>query len=74
VPITLSTNPKAGEAAPLFTMDTQARAALHSPNSFSVSSDGQRFLIPIVTSSEKSEIVVMHNWEATVQPNTAKVN
>jgi tricorn protease-like protein len=74
VPITLSTKLNAGEAVPLFTIDTQARAALHSPNSFSVSPDGQRFLVPIVTSSEKSEIVVIHNWEAAVQPQTVKVN
>ena len=29
-----------------------------------MSPDGQEFLVPIVTLSEKSEIVVMQNWQA----------
>jgi len=29
--------------------------------------DGQRLLVPVVTSSEKSEIVVIQNWEAALR-------
>ena len=64
VPITLSREPQIAEAAPLFTVALEARAALHSLLSFDVSSDGERFLVPIMTSSERSEIVVVQNWEA----------
>jgi len=34
---------------------------------FDVSADGQRLLVPVVTSSEKSEIVVIQNWEAAAR-------
>ena len=64
VPITLSPKLQAGEAVPLFTIGTEARAALHSSVGFDVSPDGQAFLIPIVTSSDQSEIVVIQNWES----------
>jgi hypothetical protein len=73
-PITLSAKPKVGEAAPLFTIGTEARAAIHSMQGFDVSPDGQRFLIPMVTSPERSEIVVMQNWEAAAQRGGAKVD
>jgi Tol biopolymer transport system component/DNA-binding winged helix-turn-helix (wHTH) protein len=69
VPITLSPKLKIGEPAPLFTISTEARAAMHSMVGFDVSADGQRLLVPIVTSSEKSEIVVIQNWEAALQRN-----
>jgi dipeptidyl aminopeptidase/acylaminoacyl peptidase len=74
VPVALSPKLKLGEPIPLFTISTEARSALHSSVGFDVSLDGQRFLVPIVTSSEKSEIVVIQNWEAAVQPNRGKVN
>ena len=74
VPIALSPKLKIAEPAPLFAIGTEARAALHSLAGFDVSADGQRFLVPIVTSSEKSEIVVIQNWEAVVQRNRSKVN
>jgi len=67
VPITLAPQIKIGEPASLFTISTEARAALHSLEGFDVSADGQQFLIPIITSSEKSEIVVIQNWEAEAQ-------
>jgi eukaryotic-like serine/threonine-protein kinase len=69
VPVTLSPKLKIGEPAPLFTIGTDARAAMHSNIGFDVSPDGQRLLVPIVTSSEKSEIVVIQNWEAAARRN-----
>jgi eukaryotic-like serine/threonine-protein kinase len=67
VPITLSPKLMIGEPAPLFKISTEARAAVHSLVGFDVSADRQRLLVPIVTSTEKSEIVVMQNWEAELQ-------
>lgn len=66
MPISLSPRPKVGDPVSLFAISLEARAALHSLMSFDVSSDGQRFLIPVVASPERSEIVVMQNWEATL--------
>ncbi len=74
VPITLSPKLKIGEPAPLFTISMEARAAMHSMVGFDVSADGQRLLVPIVTSSEKSEIVVIQNWEAALQRDHGKLN
>jgi Tol biopolymer transport system component len=66
VPVTLSPTLKFGEPAPLFTISTEARAAMHSNFGLDISADGQRLLVPIVTSSEKSEIVVIQNWETSL--------
>jgi dipeptidyl aminopeptidase/acylaminoacyl peptidase len=74
VPITLTPKLKIGEPAALFAISTEARAALHSSLGFDVSVDGQRLLVPVVTSSEKSEIVVIQNWEAPLQRNRGGVN
>ena len=74
VPIMLSLKPKIGEPAPLFSISLEARAAIHGVLGFDVSADGQRLLVPVVTSSEKSEIVVMQNWEAALQRNRGKIN
>jgi trehalose-6-phosphate synthase len=62
------------EPSPLFTISTEARAAMHSNVGFDVSADGQRLLVPIVTSQEKSEIVVIQNWEAAAQKSRGKPN
>jgi hypothetical protein len=64
VPVKLSPKPEFGPATPLFTISTEARAAIHSVVGFDVSADGQRFVIPIVTSAEGPSIVVVQNWEA----------
>ena len=74
VPITLSPAVKIGDAAPLFTIGTEARAAIHAVEAFDVSPDGQRFLVPIVTSPDKTEIVVIQNWEAAALRNRGKPN
>jgi hypothetical protein len=71
-PITLSPELKIGNPVDLFTISTEARAAIHSQIGFDVAPDGQRFLVPIVTSSEKSEIVVIQNWEIALQRNSAR--
>jgi hypothetical protein len=49
---------------PLFTISLEARAAIHSLEGFEVSPDGQQFLVPTITGSQRSEIVVIQNWEA----------
>jgi len=74
VPVTLSPKLKIGEPAPLFTISTEARAAIHSNVGFDVSADGQRLLVPIVTSPERSEIVVIQNWEAAAQRDRGTLN
>jgi hypothetical protein len=63
----LSPELKIGKPVDLFSIGTEARAALHSQIGFDVSPDGQRFLVPIITSSEKSEIVVIQNWEIALR-------
>ena len=55
-----------GQPAPLFTIDAEARAAIHSVVSFDVSSDGSRFVIPSMTPGESSAIVVLQDWESLV--------
>jgi Tol biopolymer transport system component/DNA-binding winged helix-turn-helix (wHTH) protein len=74
VPITLSPKLKISEAVPLFTIAIEARAATHSPAGFDISADGQHLLVPVVTSSEKSEIVVVQNWEAAMRRNAGNHN
>jgi hypothetical protein len=63
VPVTLSSTPSFGAATPLFTITTEARAAIHSLPGFDVSADGQRFVIPTVSSAAGPSIVVVQNWE-----------
>ena len=70
-PISLSPKLTVGEPAPLFSIAAEARAAMHSTAGFDVSADGQQLLVPIVASSEKSEIVVVHKWEGLLQRNLA---
>ena len=74
VAITLAANPKIGGPTPLFAISTEAMAALHSEIGFDVSADGRRFLVPIVTSPERSEIVVIQNWESALKLNRGSVN
>jgi Tol biopolymer transport system component len=64
VPVKLSLHPEFGPAKPLFTISTEARAATHSILGFDVSPDGNRFVIPVVTSPESPSLVVVQNWEA----------
>jgi DNA-binding winged helix-turn-helix (wHTH) protein len=64
VPVRLSPQPAFGAATALFTISTEARAAIHSMHGFDVSADGQRFVIPVVSSVKAPSIVVVQNWEA----------
>jgi len=48
---------RAGQPEPLFTIDAEARAAIHSVVSFDVSADGSRFVIPSMTPGESSALV-----------------
>ena len=63
VPVTLGDTPRFAASSALFTISTAARAAVHSLPGFDVSSDGQRFVIPVVTSAEDPVIVIVQNWE-----------
>jgi hypothetical protein len=60
--------------APLFAIGLEAITAMHSLIGFDVSADGQRLRVPVITSSERSEIVVIQNWEAAVQRNRGMLN
>jgi eukaryotic-like serine/threonine-protein kinase len=64
VPLRLSPKPEFGPAKALFTITTEARAAIHSVMGFDVSADGNRFVIPVVTAPESPSLVVIQNWEA----------
>ena len=61
VPVRLSPKPEFGPATALFTITTEARASIHSVLGFDVSADGNRFIIPVVTSQEGPSIVVIQN-------------
>jgi eukaryotic-like serine/threonine-protein kinase len=67
VSVTLSPRLGIGVPAPLFAISTEARAALHSVVGFDVSADGRRFIVPTVTSPEKSSLVIIQNWEAALR-------
>jgi DNA-binding winged helix-turn-helix (wHTH) protein len=64
VPVRLSPKPHFGAATALFAISTEARAAIHSFLGFDVSADGQRFVIPVVSSLKAPSFVVVQNWEA----------
>jgi eukaryotic-like serine/threonine-protein kinase len=57
---------RAGQPEPLFTIDPEAFATIHSVASFDVSADGSRFVIPSVTPGESSALVVLQDWESLV--------
>jgi Tol biopolymer transport system component len=63
VPVKLGAEPEFGPAVALFTISTEARAAIHSLPGFDVSADGSRFVIPVVSAAEGPSIVVIQNWE-----------
>jgi Tol biopolymer transport system component len=64
VPVRWTSRPEFGKAARLFQISLAARFALHSILSFDVSADGQKFIIPVVTSPENPAITVIKNWES----------
>ena len=64
VPVKLSATPEFRSPVPLFSISTDARAAIHTLVGFDVSPDGQRFVIPVVTSPDAPKLVVVQDWEA----------
>jgi serine/threonine-protein kinase len=68
VPVKLGPQPEFGPAETLFTISTEARAAIHSLPGFDVSADGSRFVIPVVSAAEGPSIVVIQNWEGLLPP------
>jgi eukaryotic-like serine/threonine-protein kinase len=62
VPVRFSGKPDFGPTTALFTIGTEARAAIHSVLGFDVSADGSRFVI--VKASESPSLVVIQNWQA----------
>jgi Tol biopolymer transport system component len=63
VPVKWAPQPEFGPAEPLFTISTEARAAIHSLPGFDVSREGSRFVVPVVSAAEGPSIVVIQNWE-----------
>ena len=61
VSVALSAEPRFSAPVPLFTISTEARAAIHSVTGFDVSADGQRFII--VRALEAPSLVIVRNWE-----------
>jgi eukaryotic-like serine/threonine-protein kinase len=57
---------RAGSPEPLFTIDAEARAAIHTIVSFDMSADGRRFVIPSLNPGDSAAIVVLQNWESLV--------
>jgi len=57
---------RAGQPEPLFIIDAEARAAIHSVVSFDVSADGSRFVVPSMTPGESSALIVLQDWESLV--------
>ena len=64
MPVTLGERPTAGKPVALFAISTAARAAIHGFTGFDVSPDGQRFVVPVVTTEEEPAIVITQNWES----------
>jgi hypothetical protein len=63
VSVRWSPKPAFGPSTSLFTISTEARAAIHSVAGFDVSRDGSRFIIPVVTGTEGPSFQVIQNWE-----------
>jgi len=57
---------RAAKPEPLFAIDAEAFATIHSAASFDVSADGSRVVIPSMTPGESSALVVLQNWESLV--------
>jgi Tol biopolymer transport system component len=57
---------RAEKPEPLFKIDAEATATVHSVVSFDVSPDGKRFVIPSIAPGESSALVVLKDWESLV--------
>lgn len=58
---------KFGAPRPLFRIPVTARAVLPAAFGFDVSSDGSRFLVPLVREPLNSHLVVFQNWESILR-------
>lgn len=56
--------PRFGSDQVLFSISPEARAAAPSVLGFDVSPDGQRFLVPMVSARQPSNLIVVQNWES----------
>jgi Tol biopolymer transport system component/DNA-binding winged helix-turn-helix (wHTH) protein len=66
--------PEFGPPAPLFDIPVEARAAIHSVLGFDVTPDGERFLVPSVSSALAGpSLVLLQNWESDLPQNRRKV-
>ncbi|MBY0506560.1 MAG: winged helix-turn-helix domain-containing protein [Bryobacteraceae bacterium] len=63
VPVRLGPAVETGAPIALFSISTEARAAIHSMLGFDVSADGSRFLVPTVSAKDGPAIVVVQDWE-----------
>jgi len=64
VPIAMVPKVKLGTPAPLFHVSVASRAVLPSAFGFDVSTDGSRFLLPVVREPLNSHLVVIQGWES----------
>jgi len=61
-------SPAIGTPEPLFSIGTEAIAAIHSGLGFDVAPDGLSFVVPSVTSQEAPALVAVQNWEELLKP------
>ncbi len=64
VPVALTGQPKIGSPVALFDIEVEATTPVIEPFTFDVSADGQRFLLPRLTTLERDHLVVTQNWPA----------
>ena len=75
VPVRLSAaEPVIGAAQPLFRIEAEAIAAIHSLIGFDVAADGQSFVVPSVSSPEAPTLVAVQNWEELLKPTAIPVS
>jgi len=64
VPVAMVPRLKVGTPVPLFRVSVASRAVLPSAFGFDVSTDGSRFLLPVVREPLNSHLVVIQGWES----------
>ncbi len=62
VPVRLTAQPEIGSPKALFDIEMEATTPVITPFTFDVSADGQRFLLPRLTTRERDHLVVVENW------------
>ncbi len=75
VPVRLgAAEPMIGAPQPLFRIEAEAIATIHSLIGFDVAADGNSFVVPSVSSVEASTLVAIQNWEELLKPTTTPVS